>query len=157
MNAGLYADGAQVQNFHFDDPLSRELFDFEILCAHGSVCVHKLILMTRSLYFRQLLENQVAIREITLEEFSQDVMRKVVRLIYGDIVRVPELQVEEFVKILHFLRVDYWAKFNRLLMDGGDLAAMASTPDISTETEPSTTDDLGSRRSGDGDSMALTE
>ncbi|XP_044266548.1 protein abrupt-like [Tribolium madens] len=159
MNAGLYSDGAQIQKFNFEDELNRQLLDFEIICGDGSVCGHKIILTSRSPYFRHLVESQPGIGEVTFADFGREPMKKALQLIYGETVRVAELQVDEFLKILHVLRVDYWVKFNRMRMDRVDIAAMssASTPDISTETEVSASEDLGSRRSGDGESIALND
>ncbi|RZC35855.1 uncharacterized protein BDFB_007227 [Asbolus verrucosus] len=136
MNAGLYVNGVEVQRFDYEDELNRQFVDFEIKCANDtSVHAHKIILSSRAEYFKALFRTHPQMNNIVFGDANIELMERVMRMIYGEIIHVPQLHLEPFNALCTNMRVNHWVKYEPLVLGTGSGDSSMQTSQSTTPTE----------------------
>lgn len=115
MDIGLLYHGTKVEKFNFEDRLSSRFGDIDLIHSYGTIRVHKIILATRSLYFKRKLEDQPAraLASISFRHVNSQIVQNAIKLIYGETIRVSTLKESfDFLEFLRKLQVDYWLKYD---------------------------------------------
>lgn len=111
MYASLYIEDRRVQLFNINDVDNANLADFTILCQAGKVKAHKVVLSTRCNYFRIMIDEDHRVEQADFPGISHEVMKQVLRLIYGEEVLVADKHFTRFIKLCQLLQVKYQVRF----------------------------------------------
>lgn len=119
MNVGLFLKGTSVQKFVFEDELNSQITDIELVCTDGKINAHKIILLSRSVHFQEALQRNPGTTSISFSTINRDGMKMVLRVIYGEVVKLPEGDPYKLLEALKFLKVNYWVQFEKFRLGLG--------------------------------------